>query len=157
MAVNRGKQFEEAVKQSFLKIDDTAVIRLQDPAMGYRGVSNICDYIVYHRPFMYLIECKSVHGNLLSFNNITRNQWEGLLKMSEIEGVVAGILCWWVDHDVTKFIPIEELQRVKTRSMKSIRYDNKDLVDVEIKGYKRRVLYSYDMKDFFEQMESFYA
>ena len=42
---NRGKQFEQVIKDAFLKIPDVSIDRLYDPMAGYAGVKNICDFI----------------------------------------------------------------------------------------------------------------
>ena len=162
MAENRGKKFEGIIRESFLKVPDTSVIRLPDPTSGYLGVRNISDFIVYHYPYMYFIECKSVHGNTLSihsprpekkYGNITNNQWEGMLEESKKKGVIAGVICWWVDKDVTKFIPIEALDIERYCGVKSIRYDDNYFSNVTIRGKKKRVFFEYDMKSFFENVE----
>ena len=106
--VNRGKDFEEVVKKCFENVPDTTVIRLPDPTNGYLGVRNICDFLVYQYPHIMFIECKSVHGNTMPFSNITDNQWNGMLKQAETKGTICGVICWWVDKDVTKFLPITE-------------------------------------------------
>ena len=152
--VNRGKKFEEVIKKSFLKVPNVSVDRLHDQMTGYKVTSaNICDFIVYKKPYEYYIECKSVHGASLPFSNITNNQWEGLLEKSKIKGVYAGVICWWIDKDVTKFIPIQELNSLRNflPQSKSIRYDFE--YGIEIKGKKKRVFFDYDMKQFFEEME----
>ena len=46
MATNRGKQFEEVIKEAFESIPDVSIDRLHDQTTGYRGSSNICDFIV---------------------------------------------------------------------------------------------------------------
>lgn len=158
MGVNRGKQFEDVIKESFLKVSDVSVDRLHDQTTGFKGSQNICDFIVYKKPYEYYIECKSVHGNILPFSNITDTQWNGLLKKSKIKGVVAGIICWWIDKDVTLFIPIEELECFKClRGYKSVRYDEFDtLVNhdaIELKGKKKRIFFEYDMQEFFNIIE----
>lgn len=167
MAVNRGKQFEEVIKESFLKVPNVCVTRLPDPTQGYLGIRNISDFIVYKYPHQYFIECKSVHGNTLPFSNITENQWQGMLEMSKIKGVIAGVICWWIDLDVTRFIPIYALQRIKDTGEKSIRYDRKyefrkfvafgdvRLYDplIYIVGKKKRVFFDYDMSQFFDEVE----
>lgn len=145
MAINRGKQFEGVVKHAFEKVEGVSIDRLHDQTTGYKGSSNICDFIVYKKPYQYYIECKSVHGNTLPFRNITDNQWNGLLEKSKIEGVFAGILCWWIDKDVTKFIPIQVLEHEKFIGAKSARYDSKLFSSIEIKGKKKRVFFDYDM------------
>ena len=182
MAVNRGKQFEEVIKKSFLKVPDVSIDRLHDQTTLYKGSTNICDFIVYKEPYEYYIECKSVHGNTLSihsipkkgkdgklhgfYGNITDTQWEGLLEKSKIQGVRAGVMCWWIDKDATKFIPIQELKNVRDYGYKSIRYDMKyyvrDFMDefgrpfnyIEIHGKKKRVFFDYDLEQFFEEIEN---
>ena len=47
MKVNRGKQFEEQIKQAFLNVKDCSVDRLYDTTSGFIGVANICDFIIY--------------------------------------------------------------------------------------------------------------
>lgn len=156
MAENRGKKFEKIIKESFLKVPDVSVDRLPDPQGGYLGMRNACDFIVYKKPYQYYIECKSVHGNTLPFSNITENQWNGLLEKSKIDGVIAGIICWWVDKDITRFIPIQMLEILKTAlNAKSIRFDFLHPNVVYIKGKKKRVFFDYDMNQFFKGVESF--
>lgn len=155
MAKNRGKQFEQLIREAFEKVPNTSVVRIPDQTNRFAGSANPCDFLIYHRPCLYAIECKSVHGNTLPFSNISKFQWQSLLDMSQVEGVHAGVICWWVDKDVTKFIPIQLLQAVKDNGGKSIRYDftlfGKDLC-TEIKGRKKRVFFEYDMEQFFKEV-----
>lgn len=153
MSVNRGKDFEKTIRECFEAVPNTSVDRLHDQTNGFAGSVNVCDFIVYHRPFIYYLECKSVHGNTLPFSNITKNQWHGLLEKSKIDGVVAGIMCWWIDKDVTRFITIRELEWCKQHNMKSISYEYTpkyidDVIDIE--GKKKRVFFEYDMENFFK-------
>lgn len=157
MTVNRGKDFEEVVRDGFKSVSNTSVIRLPDPMAGYAGVKNICDFIVYNYPYQYLIECKSVHGNTLPFSNITDNQWKGMLEMSAHKGVVAGVMCWFNDHDKTVFIPIQCLEVYKQSGYKSINVKDLDsppfVTDIiEVPGKKKRIMFDYDMAKFFDIM-----
>ena len=159
MGVNRGKQFEEVIRKSFERVPDTSVIRLPDPTSGYLGVRNISDFVVYHHPFQYFIECKSVHGNTFPLSNITKNQRLGMLEEVEKVGIKAGIICWWVDKDVTTYIPIQLVQMMLELDRKSIRYDQSGLKVADVvfpfytlKGKKKRVFFDYDMKHFFEKV-----
>ena len=182
MSVNRGKKFEDVIKSAFEKISNISVVRLHDQTTGYLGSSNHCDFIVYRKPYEYHIECKSVHGNTLSihsipkpdrygvlhgfYGNITDTQWEGLLEKSRIEGVIAGIMCWWVDKDVTLFIPIQLLADARELGHKSIRYDfdlglvvmgeefqvAKVIKAVPVSGVKKRVFFDYDMESFLKEL-----
>lgn len=158
MAQNRGKDFEDKIRDAFEAVPDTSVVRLPDPVMGYLGYRNICDFIVYHYPYQYFIECKSVHGNTLSIHSndpkkkyglITNNQWEGMLKEGCKKGVIAGVICWWIDRDVTKFIPIQTLQMLRSNGYKSVKYNLISVPTTDIYGKKKRIFFDYDMEDFF--------
>ena len=154
--VNRGKKFEEIIKQSFLKVPNVSVDRLHDQMTGFKVTSaNVCDFIVYKKPYEYYIECKSTYGASLPFSNITDNQWNGLLEKSKIDGVFAGIICWFINKDKTYYIPIQrfEFER-KYGHGKSLGFRNLYEDEfVEITGKKKRVFFDYDMKQFFDAME----
>ena len=163
MGENRGKKFENVIKTAFEKVDGVSIDRLHDQTTGFKGSSNICDFIVYKEPYEYYIECKSVHGASLPFSNITDTQWKGLFEKSKIEGVFAGIICWFIDKDVTLFIRIEYLEHLQTNGYKSLkireqeiagRFDivnmnTKSIYVIPIKGKKKRVFFDYSMEDFF--------
>lgn len=149
MAVNRGKQFENVIRKAFEKVDGVSIDRLHDQTTGFVGSKNICDFIVYREPYEYYFECKSVHGNTLSFRNITTTQWNGLLEKSKIPGVFAGVICWWIDKDVTRFIPIQALQFAKNFDYKSVRYDDDYL---RIHGKKKQVFFDYNMRMFLDEL-----
>lgn len=161
--VNRGKDFEGQVYDGFAKIGDVSIDRLPDPMAGYAGVKNICDFMVYKCPMQYYIECKSCYGNTLSINSndpkrkygaITNNQWEGLLEKSKIYGVKAGVMIWFIDHDVTFWYDIRLLQECKDSGMKSIPWANpcchNDKCQI-IPGQKRRVLFDYNFIPFIKE------
>lgn len=179
MAENRGKKFESIIKEAFLEVPEVSVDRIHDQMNMYKGSQNICDFIVYKKPYEYYIECKSVHGNTLSihsnpkkdkhgvlhgfYGNITDTQWEGLLEKAKIEGVMAGILCWWVEKDKTMFLPITILYDLYHLGYKSVRFDDYKegrgyyMKYITLKGKKKRIFFEYDMEDFFKQMEECYA
>ena len=162
MVENRGKKFEQVIREAFEKVPNVSIDRLHDQTNGFKGSQNICDFIVYKEPYEYYIECKSVHGNTLPLSNITETQWNGLLEKSQIEGVFAGVICWWIDKDVTLFLPIKFLCYHKQCGYKSVNilHDVDNLVFnkhwniIEIKGKKKRVFFDYDMKEFFMEMEN---
>jgi len=155
MAENRGKKFENVVRTAFEKVEGVSIDRLHDQTTGFKGSTNICDFIVYREPYEYYFECKSVHGASLPFSNITETQWNGLLEKSKIEGVFAGVICWWIDKDVTKFIPIQSLQWNKENGYKSIRFNHNGTSIKEIKGKKKRVFFEYDMKEFLDDISRY--
>lgn len=158
MAVNRGKDFEDIIRGAFNSVPNTTVTRLPDPVMGYLGYRNICDFIIYNYPNQFFIECKTIHGNRFPFSNITDNQYKGLLGVSNIFGVIAGVLVWYVDKDVTKWIPIECVQERKALGDKSMPFDknygtlHSGIRTFDLTGKKKRVFWQYDIEQFFKEV-----
>lgn len=172
--INRGKKFEDVVKSAFERIFGVSIDRVHDQTTHYKGSTNVCDFIVYKFPRIWYIECKSVHGSSLSihsvpkadkkgvlhgfYGNITDAQWQGLLAKSEIRGVIAGVLCWWVDKDTTAFIPIQLLEKCRNDGAKSFSYREAEMLSNTdsshsvylVAGKKKRVFFDYDMKDLLE-------
>ena len=173
MPKNKGKKFEDVVRSSFENVPGVSIDRVHDQTTRYKGSTNICDFIVYREPYEYYFECKSVHGNTLSiysipkmgkdgklhgfYGNIRDNQWEGLLEKSKIKGVYAGVICWWIDHDVTLFLSIDLLQDLYEAGCKSVRYDvmyDVSVPIVELKGEKKRVYFDYDMRRLLDELSN---
>ena len=165
MAVGRGKEFENVIRKAFERVDGVSIDRLNDNTAGFKGIAGICDFIVYKYPYEFYFECKAVHGNTLSINsndtkhkygNISNNQWEGLLEKSKIDGVFAGVICWWVDKDITMYLPIEFLVHAKEMGFKSVPsdlfskwiLDSYDKIPEVIPGKKKRVFFDYNMQLF---------
>lgn len=151
--INRGKQFEKVIQQGFEKVPGVSIDRLPDQQSGYVGSRNICDFIVYKYPYQYYIECKTTHGNTFPLNRLT--QFSELVKKHYIKGVCAGVIIWWVDKDVTKFIPIDYFIYLHSRNKKSIRYDDINFQVISIQGKKKRIFFDYDMEQFMKDMEEY--
>lgn len=147
--VNRGKDFEHEIEQALNRCESTSVDRLHDQMSGFKGSTNICDFIAYFFPNQFYLECKACYGNTLPFSNITETQWNGLIEKSKIMGVVAGYIVWFIDHDKTLFVPAEYAKSLKDSGAKSL---NVKLLDMskcfEISGKKRKIMFTYDMKPF---------
>lgn len=159
MSVNRGKDFEKVIKEAFEKVPGVSIDRLHDQMNGFAGSANISDFIMYKYPHEYYIECKSVHGNTLPFSNISKNQWNGMVEKSKIPGVFAGVMCWWIDRDVTVFLPIDFLvEQRDVLGRKSVQYGYAECefesnITVPIIGKKKKVFFEYNMEQFFKVME----
>lgn len=158
LAVNRGKSFENEIRKQLERTAGVSVDRVHDQTTGFHGSKNICDIIAYRYPNEFYFECKTVHGNVLPFSNISDNQWAGLIEKSTIPGVYAGIICWWVDKDITAFIPAQLLHMCKLADIRSIRYDLTHSVFGryrlrQIKGKKKRVFFDYDMEGFLDELQ----
>lgn len=151
--VARGKQFEKQIKEGFSKLGQCSIDRIPDQVSGYSGSANICDFIIYKHPTILYLECKSCYGNTLNFSNISKNQLMGLTRKSNIAGVMAGVVIWFIDHDKTVFIPIQIINRMITNGYKSInilKYNPNKYVELE--GRKRKILYDYNLENFFKEV-----
>ncbi|MBR4377310.1 MAG: Holliday junction resolvase RecU [Bacilli bacterium] len=154
MAVNRGKQFEQVIRESFNRVPNTNVTRLADDMGGFKGKSQPCDFLIFHSPYLYAIECKSVHGNTFPLSNITDNQWKGLQEMSTVNRVIAGVMIWFIDKDVTTFYSIKALKWFKEQGAKSIRFSDELFgITIRMQGKKKRVFFEYDAEQFFREAE----
>lgn len=156
MAVNRGKQFEQLFRDGFSKLPNVSIDRLRDPVGGQLGIRNICDFIVYQQPNQFYFECKAIHGNTLNFKtHISDYQWQGLTEKAKISGVVAGVVVWFIDHEITFFISINELNKELSKGKKSVNikdiYDEYDINTTQIimvTGKKKRLFFDYNFRSF---------
>lgn len=154
--VNRGKDFEKAVRTGFEKVPCVSVDRIPDQMSGFAGSQNICDFIVYREPMLFYIECKCCYGNTLNYHAISDNQWRGLEQKSLIPGVIAGVMIWFIDHDETVFIPIQTLLERKRDGEKSVNAKTLNkwgMSIVRVPGKKRKILFDYDMEEFLNYIE----
>lgn len=156
MKVSRGKDFENLIKKSFEKHCDISIDRFPDPMAGYMGIRNICDFGVYRYPFKYYFECKAFSGNTLNFKSaITKDQWSGLIEKSSVIGVIAGVMVWFIDHDITVMVPMQELVRLRDKGAKSLNIkdirENK-VIHFEIPGKKKRVFFDYNAGEFLKDV-----
>lgn len=150
--VNRGKQFEKIVHKQLEQLKNAAVLRLYDVTMGFKGINNPCDFILYKKPKMILLECKTSAGPFLNFNSdIRENQWKKMQEYSKIDGVEAGILVWFYNFDLTYYISIEDLQIYKDNGKRSFNC-KVDIPTIILKGKKKRFFYEYFMNTFVEEL-----
>lgn len=160
MAVGRGKEFEKEIHDALSKVPNVSIDRYPDPMAGFAGLRNICDFGVFRAPNFIYLECKSKHGNTLNFKgDITEFQWAGLLEKSKITGVFAGIIVWFIDHDITAFVPIQELQRRKDESAKGLHVEDirkGTVMNVPVSGRKRKVFFTYEGDKFLNDLQNYF-
>ena len=147
--MSKGKDFEKEFSKQLSS--QFFVYRLYD-TLGYGKLANIADYIAYKYPYIYLLEMKTTAGASLPFANISETQWNGLLKATNVEGVISGFPVWFYDKGVTRFFSIQELTTIDA---KSVRYDS-DL-GITIEGTRRRVFFDYDIDKFYKDTVSRYG
>ena len=118
MAVNRGKQFEERVKEDLLKLPDVSLERFPDQMSGYQGSKNVCDFGVYLYPNYYYIECKTTNENTFPLSGLT--QYEKLMERKGRKGVRSGVLLWFIKWDRVVYVPVATFEKLKADGKKSV-------------------------------------
>ena len=146
-SVNYGKKFEQIFKHDWRKsFPEGFIYRLNDQVSGYKITSaNVCDFICYNYPTLYLIECKTHKGASIPFKNIT--QYERMLSYSNIDGVVSGIVLWLYEKDIGPiFIPISTITKLKKEGKKSvgIKAIEEGYDIIVLPSNKKRVFYETD-------------
>ena len=135
--MNTGKKVEEDIKNS---IDSTAFLyRLRDSGGSWQGgnksrftPSNICDFILFKSPRMYLLELKSHKGKSIPYTAI--KQLDKLLEVSnrKLENLQCYLLLNFADLEETYLIEVESVASIKeSKSRKSL-----SIEDVREYGYR---------------------
>lgn len=118
MAVSRGKQWEEKVKEDLSKLMDVSLERVPDQVSGFKNTSqNPCDFYCYLYPYFYYIEAKSVNANTFSLDF---PQYERLLIRAGRKGVRSGVMLWWIPHQKVAYIPVKSMEKMKQDGKKSV-------------------------------------
>lgn len=140
------KQFEKNIKQQILDSGNIC-IRLFDPMGGMIGVANVCDFVTYKNPILLLLELKTTESlPSLPIANISKTQYNGLLDASKYNGVIAGVLIWWVKFDICRFLSIAEIDEI-SKTRKSIPHNTDK--GILLSGRKLRSYFVYDIDKFF--------
>lgn len=154
MAQNKGKVFEQLVRQQFNELPNVSVDRINDN-VGYAGAYNIADLIVYRKPHKYYIECKTIKGTSFPFSNINQKALLDMQYQSIIDGVNCYFIVWFIDLDKTIAINANEIYvKFNGYGKKSIGVSSFDDFDyILVKGQKKRTYYNYDMQDLLNQFD----
>lgn len=144
MAYNKGKAWELKFKEDFKKsLPDSTIDRIYDQISNYKNISNVSDFIAYSYPNIFYIECKSKKGNTFPFVNLI--QYEKLLSKVGIKGVRAGVILWFIDHDIILYVPISTITKMKEEGKKSVNIKDIDNYNIiKIPSVKKRVFSSGD-------------
>lgn len=163
--MNPGKRFEEDFFNSFfreisvagsrrktrlLKYPQVQIDRVYDNVGGYVGVVSFCDFYSYTHPNMFYFELKSVTGKSLPFDNISDNQFVGLLARSNVFGIFAGLVIEFRDeaggNHRAFFLDIREAASLRAcADRKSISLGQCERLGLELFGQKKRVRYMYNV------------
>jgi len=108
MSVSRGKEFEKNFENSTKSLISSGanitIDRLYD-VVGKKTIKQPSDYICYFYPNQIYVECKSTHDD--SFSYFTQPQYERLAEKSNIRGIKAGMLVWFVTNKRVFWVDID--------------------------------------------------
>lgn len=150
---NLGKNFEEVVRKAFEKVPNVSIDRLRDAPKKLKGVDNPADFIVYKKPHEIYVECKSHKGNIFPFSCIRQEQLDGMTDKWCKEGVIAGFMIWFIDHDLTIWVSIDMIKMMIWFDRKSLNIKDLDKIPhLVVPGKKKRVYFQYDMKQFLDDL-----
>lgn len=122
MPINRGKKFEERVKSDWKRtLPGSFIFRIPDQQSGYGGSKNPSDFIAFKSPNLYLLECKSIKGNTISFSYLS--QYDQLISYKDLDHVFPGFVIWWIDKDKVGWVPVETVEKLKAEGKKSVHVD----------------------------------
>jgi len=159
---NKGKIFEEDFQNSCK--GQLSLIRLKDPSSSFNikcqgcpeqitrfSPRNICDFIGYSYPNMYLLELKSCAGTSMPFKNIVKNKkdkrLQDMVHLSEKKGIKAYVVFNWRNlEDVTYAVSAIKVKLyIDKAERKSIPMNWTIGNGIKIPSQIKRVRYSYDL------------
>ena len=156
--MNTGKKFEEDIKNS---IDSTAFLyRLRDSGGSWQGgnksrftPSNICDFILFKSPKMYLLELKSHKGKSIPYTAI--KQLDKLLEVSnrKLENLKTLFLLNFADLEETYVIEVESVASIRdSKSRKSLSIEDVREYGYKVEQVKKKVRYRYKLLECLEEI-----
>ena len=111
MAQNRGKKFEQKLKEDFSKVCGSFIYRIPDIVNGHKTTSqNPCDFFGYVKPLMFMIEAKSINGNTFPITNFT--QYERMKAYRGIPGLRRGVVIWFIEHQKVLYVPVITIEKM---------------------------------------------
>lgn len=145
------KNFEQKVKEQLQNIKNLYVLRLYD-FIGARDYPS--DFLVYKKPHLICLECKTSQLKSFPFSNISDNQWNGMLyALKKAVGIKSYVLIWFYMYDKTLLCDMKALEQMKKEGKKSIRYDVQGNGIYEVTGEKKTKYYKYDFETLLKQIK----
>lgn len=145
MAANRGKQWEQKIKEDFSKLSGAYIYRVPDQLGGLKGQTGICDFISYCFPKIFFLEAKTILGNTFPITNFT--QFDKLMTIPNVKGVHRGVLIWFQDHSRVIYVPLLTIAKMKSDGKKSVnirKIDDEGYEYLNIPAVQKRVFLDCD-------------
>ena len=156
MANKEGKKFEADFRNSIPH--NVYHYRLKDGTAGFAGqknenvrfqAKNDFDFFVHADTKLFGFELKSVADKRLPFSNISKNQWEGLYKISLYKNCYGYFLVNFRSIEKTYAIEIHEMIFFRDNTTKkSINVEECERIGKLIPQKKKVSRYTYDLERF---------
>lgn len=156
--MNVGKRFEKNFKDSVPK--NIFVYRFKDGSAAWDNGSktrfqatNICDFMLYKKPYIFLLELKSTKGKSLPFSNVKEHQRKELLEASKHDGVFCGLLIEFSSLNTVYFIEISQFERFllqMSRKSLPLEYVSKNGVKIDLE--RKRINYKMNIEKMIEDI-----
>ena len=158
---NEGKRFEEDFRNSVPA--NVFCYRIKDSSNFQQTTKNMCDFIIFKSPYLWLLELKSTKANQFSTDEkiIKQHQIDSLYE-AQIKHtfIKSGFILNYRGRELktktvppeTYFIPINKMREVYYKE-KSIHKDLAKKIGIEIPYRKKITRYEYDisLKDFLKK------
>lgn len=128
MSTSYGKKFEIKFKEDFCKLKNSFLLRLPDQVSGWKGSNNICDFIGYINPHIFLLEVKTITGNTFPLANFS--QLSKLQQFKDIPGLRRGVVIWYTQRDAVIYVPVTTIEKMIADGKKSV-----NIRTIESEGY----------------------
>ncbi|KEI10539.1 hypothetical protein Z957_02055 [Clostridium sp. K25] len=162
LAKNEGKKFEEDFKRSVPEW--CWCNRYKDGTANFKGdknenvrfqAHNICDFEVFAKDKLFLLELKSYQGASIPLSGIRKNQLEGMIKASRYKNVIPYFLLNFRGVQRVYAIKVQTLHEfIKTTTRKSIPIKFCVENGIEIASEQKRTRFRYNLEILFsEQIE----
>lgn len=109
---NLGKKAEGKIREWLKRPKDGyCFMRINDQMTGFVGSTNPCDFILYKKPYFYLIESKATYNDNFPFSMITEFQHDEMLKHCAVIGVKSYIIILFASYQRAFILDIRDIEK----------------------------------------------
>lgn len=146
---NLGKKSEAKLRQWLTQPEKGFyMMRLPDQLTGFYGSTNMCDFLLYKKPYFYPIESKATYSDRFDFSMLTETQHNDMLKASEVEGIIPYVAVLFATYKEMYLIKVTDIAELESKGKKSLnikKIKNWDIPYIKVRTLlSRKELLDYD-------------
>lgn len=128
---NVGKKAEAKIKE-WLNMPEEGFFfyRLPDQLNGFYGSTNPCDFIMFKKPYFYMIESKATYEDRFDFSMISENQHKDMIEASKVDGVKSIIIVLFASYQRAFILDINDIVASEAAGKKSINIKKESKWDI---------------------------